>query len=716
MFITEGTIMNYPLFVSCPRSLESLLADELQALGLAVRKVTPQGVFGDVSLAVIYQICLWSRLANRVHLILFNGHVYNEQSLYQQSYQFHWQTVFTIDKTFAIEFHGTNAKLRNTMYNAQVLKDGIVDYFQKLRGSRPVVDKAKPDILIQAHLRQEELTVSLDLTGFSLHQRGYRLQSGEAPLKENLAAALLIRAGWPRLAEQGYALCDPLCGSGTLVIEAAMMASQIAPGLLRQDQSLCHWVQHQASLWAKLRQQALQQVKSRPILIRGSDQDPVLIEKAKANAERAGVSPLVEFTAQDFSTARPTAPQGLLICNPPYGERLSDATPLIPVYQGLGVTMHAHFQGWHAAILTSNAVLAKAIGLRSDKQYTFYNGPIDCKLYLFTLNARNQLKTAQPQQLSEHAEMFANRLKKNFQHLQKWAKRAEVSCYRVYDADLPEYAFAIDIYGNHAVLQEYVAPASVPVHKAEQRALEVMQVVPMVLGIPVNNTVVKQRRSQKGKQQYEKMDQSGHYQVVQEGKAKLQINLQDYLDTGLFLDHRKLRLHFADIAKGKRFLNCFCYTATASVHAALGGGLTTNVDLSNTYLRWAQENFQLNHLPLHQHQFIQADCLEWLSKCRERFDIIFLDPPSFSNSKRMTGVLDIQRDHIKLIEQAMRLLAAGGVLYFSTNFRQFKLSPMIQERYQVEDKSRETLDEDFKRNPKVHWCFRISAKSSSGAL
>lgn len=699
--------MNYPLFVSCPRSLESLLADELEALGLTVRKVTPQGVFGDASLAVIYQICLWSRLANRVHLILFNGNVHNEQSLYQQSYQFHWQTVFTLDKTFAIEFHGTNPNLRNTMFNAQVLKDGIVDYFQKLRGSRPVVDKHKPDILIQAHLREEELTVSLDLTGYSLHQRGYRLQSGEAPLKENLAAALLIRAGWPKLAQQEYALYDPLCGSGTLVIEAAMMASHIAPGLLRQDQALAHWVQHQPSLWEKLRQQALQQVKAVRILIGGSDHDPELIAKARANAERAGVDQLVQFAVQEYHAARPSAEKGLLISNPPYGERLSDATPLMPLYQGLGVTMHTHFKDWQAAILTSNPLLAKAIGLRSDKQYTFYNGPIDCKLYLFTLNARNQLKTDQPRQLSENAEMFANRLKKNFQHLQKWAKREGVNCYRVYDADLPEYAFAIDIYGDYAVLQEYMAPASVPAHKAEKRGLEVLQVVPAVLGIPVNNTVVKQRRSQKGKQQYEKMDQSGHYQVVQEGKAKLQINLYDYLDTGLFLDHRRLRLHFGEIAKGKRFLNCFCYTATASVHAALAGGQTTNVDLSNTYIRWAQENFQLNQLPLHQHQFIQADCLEWLSKCRERFDIIFLDPPSFSNSKRMTGVLDIQRDHIQLIDQAMRLLTPGGTLYFSTNLRQFKLSPCIQERYGVEDINRETLGEDFKRNPKVHQCYRV---------
>ena len=699
-------MMNYALFVSCPRGLEYLLADELQAIGLVVEKVTPQGVFGVASLAVIYQICLWSRLANRVHLVLFSGEAYNEQTLYNLCGQFAWQTVFTVDKTLAIEFHGTSSHLRNTMHSGQVIKDSIVDHFRKLHDLRPQIDKTNPQVLIQAYLKHDNVTVSLDLTGYSLHQRGYRLQAGEAPIKENLAAALLMRVDWPRLAQEGYGLYDPFCGSGTLVIEAAMMANQVAPGLLRQDQALCHWVGHQPSLWEKIRVQALQQVKAIPNLtIRGSDTDAHLIQKALHNAERAGVARLVDFKVGGAHDARSGAPAGLLICNPPYGERLGDATPLIPLYQSLGATLHQYFQGWRACVLTANPLLAKAIGLRSEKQYAFFNGAIECKLYCFTLNEKNQLKGNKPGTLSQHAEMFANRLKKNFQHLQKWAKREKISSYRVYDADLPEYAFAIDIYNDHAVLQEYAPPASIPVHKAEQRSLDVIQVTPAVLGIPPENLVIKQRRAQKGSEQYQKMAKTDHSMVVVEGQAQLKVNLYDYLDSGLFLDHRLLRLQFAKLAPGTRFLNCFCYTATASVHAALAGAITTNVDLSKTYLQWGEDNFKLNHLNVRQHQFIQDDCMEWLRRCREWFDVIFLDPPSFSNSKRMPTTLDVQRDHIVLIDSAMRLLLPGGKLYFSTNLRHFKLSPVITERYEVKDISVETIDQDFKRDQRIHQCF-----------
>lgn len=225
--------------------------------------------------------------------------------------------------------------------------------------------------------------------------------------------------------------------------------------------------------------------------------------------------------------------------------------------------------------------------------------------------------------------MLLNRLEKNYRHLQKWATKNNISCFRIYDADLPEYAYAIDVYNDYAVLQEYAAPASIPAHKAEKRSLEVMQVVPRLLKLEPNHLIVKQRKPQKGREQYQKLGQSQKSMVVTEGQAKLKVNLYDYLDTGLFLDHRIMRLNFAQLKPGTRFLNCFCYTASASVHAALAGALTTNVDLSNTYLRWAEDNFKLNHLDLSKHQFVQADCREWMRVTRERFDVIFLDPPVF---------------------------------------------------------------------------------------
>ncbi|ASQ47483.1 bifunctional 23S rRNA (guanine(2069)-N(7))-methyltransferase RlmK/23S rRNA (guanine(2445)-N(2))-methyltransferase RlmL [Legionella clemsonensis] len=700
--------MKYSLFISCPKGLEYLLEEELRALGLHVTRVSPQGVYGEGDIAVIYQLCLWSRLANRVQLLLFTGQAHNEQTLYQLCNQFPWQTVFTADKTLAIDFHGSSTHIRNSMFGAQVVKDGIVDHFRQFKGLRPSIDREKPQIRLHAHLKHDIITVSFDLTGYSLHQRGYRTQAGDAPLKENIAAAMLLRAKWPQLAAKGYSLHDPFCGSGTIVIEAAMMASHIAPGLLRQDQSLNYWAQHQSSLWEKVRALALKQVKPLSVKLRGTDSNPKLIKIAHANAERAGVLPLVEFAVMSVKDCRPHYEKGLVIGNPPYGERLSEATQLIPLYQQLGTTLHNNYQGWQAAILTSNALLAKALGLRAGKQYTLFNGPLECKLYCVALESANRLKMGKGDALSSGAHMFANRLRKNYQHLQKWAHRKQISCYRVYDADLPEYAYAIDIYNDYAVLQEYAPPATIPLHKAEKRSLEVIQVVPDVLGISPDKLIVKQRRPQKGSNQYHKMNQTKHEMTVVEGAAQLKVNLYDYLDTGLFLDHRPLRMRFGQLKPGTRFLNCFCYTASASVHAALAGAFTVNVDLSKTYLKWAQDNFKLNHLDLSRHQFIHYDCLEWLKITRDRFDVIFFDPPSFSNSKRMQQTLDIQRDQEQLIDAAVRLLNQEGVLYFSTNFRHFKLSLSVREKYKVQDISAETIDVDFKRSKRIHHCFRIT--------
>ncbi len=697
--------MMFSLFVSCPRGVEYLLEEELRVLGLSVTRVSPQGVYGEADLALLYRLCLWSRLANRVQLILLSGAVLNQKTLYQLCYDFPWQTVFSPDKSLGIEFHGSTPEINNTMFGAQVVKDAIVDYFRQLQDTRPVIERVSPDVRLHAYLKHDHLTLSLDLTGFSLHQRGYRTQAGVAPLKENVAAAMLIRAQWPAMMATGAGFHDPFCGSGTLVVEAAMMAANIAPGLLRMDQSFQHWIGHDACLWDGIHGDALKAVKPIDTVFYGTDSDSQMIELAQANAERAGVSHLVRFDCMPVDACRPQAPHGLIISNPPYGERMSDASQLISLYQQLGLWLHTHYQGWYAAILTSNPMLAKAMGLRAAKSYTVYNGALECKLYCLSLNAENQYRPFEPGRLSAAAQMFANRLKKNYTHLKKWAKRSQVSCYRVYDADLPEYAFAIDIYNDHAVLQEYTAPSSVDAHKAEKRSLDVLQAVPKVLGIPAEQVILKQRRQQKGTNQYQKMNQVGRTMVVSEGRAQFTVNLYDYLDTGLFLDHRPLRLRFADLPRHTRFLNCFCYTASASVHAALAGALTTNVDLSNTYLRWAEDNFRLNQLDVSRHQFIQFDCLEWLNLTTDRFDVIFLDPPSFSNSKRMTNTLDIQRDHELLINAAMALLAPKGILYFSTNFRQFKLASTLFERYKIVDISAETIDIDFKRNVRVHQCF-----------
>lgn len=700
--------MLFPLFVSCPKGLENLLMIELQALGLQNAKNSPQGVYGDANITTIYQIALWSRLANRIHLILFSGQAFNSQMLYQTCEQFAWQTIFSGQHSFKVEFHGVSPQLRNEMYSAQVVKDAVADHFRKLSGTRPSIDKHDANIHIHAYLKHDQVTVSLDLVGYSLHQRGYRLEKGQAPLKENLAAALLWRMNWPEIAKNQGSFADLMCGSGTIVIEAALMACRIAPGLLRHDQAFPFWAQHQPSLWEKLRKEAKAQEIQTTCHFYGSDISAKAIYQAQENAKRAGIHHAIRWAQKpvDAQHGIEQMSPGLLVINPPYGERLGQQLDLIPTYQELGEALFHQFSKWTAGVLTSDPMLAKAIGLRSHKSYSFFNGALACQLYCIHLDANNQLKQASEKALSNHAQMLANRLQKNLVHLKKWAEREKIECYRVYDADLPEYAFAIDKYGDYLVLQEYMPPKSIPEHVAANRRLDMMTVIPQVFHIQAKQLIIKQRHTQKEKQ-YQKADNKNQLLIVHEGMAKFYVNLYDYLDTGLFLDHRLLRLEFAKINPMTRFLNLFCYTASASVHAALAGARTTNVDMSNTYLEWATQNFKLNQLSPSKHQFIQADVTDWLKHALETFDIIYMDTPSFSNSKRMKGTLDIQRDHVFLIKAALKRLHPEGRLYFSTHLRSFKLDESIQSFAKVQNISKKTLDVDFKRDPKIHQCFII---------
>ena len=702
--------MLLPIFVSCPKGLEYMLADELQSLGLQNIKNNPHGVYGDANLTTIYQIALWSRLANRLHLVLFSGDASRSESLYQTCFQFNWDKVFSADCSFRVNFHGISGQLRNEMYSGQVIKDSIVDYFRNKFGERPNIDKKQAQVEVVAHLKHDKVTVSLDLVGYSLHQRGYRTEQGIAPIKENVAAALLMRSNWNEVHQKDGYFADIMCGSGTIAIEAALMASNTAPGLLRQDQAFSFWKQHDEELWQQIRQQARNEVKTPRIHLFASDENGRMIEMAMANAQRAGMSNYITFQKKSLKQVQNTHLHGLLVINPPYGERIGEQLDLIPLYSQLGQVLHQQFQGWQASVITSDPMLAKAIGLRAFKQYSIYNGALACQLYCFKLDESNVLREIGQETISGPAEMLANRLKKNMTNLKKWSSQHQVECYRVYDADIPEYAFAIDKYADYLVLQEYMPPKSIPEHIAANRRLDVMKVVPQIFGIHQKHMVIKQRRPQK-EEQYQKTDDRNARIVVGEGAAKFYVNLHDYLDTGLFLDHRLLRLQFAKLAENLKFLNLFCYTATASVHAALAGATTVNVDMSKTYLQWGMDNFKLNHLSTLKHHFIHSDVLSWLKRpVTEQFDIIYMDTPSFSNSKRMQGTLDIQRDHVYLVQMAMKWLSPNGKLYFSTHLRTFKLDEELLHQFNISNISRNTIDVDFKRDQKIHYCFLIEPK------
>ncbi|HLD14374.1 MAG TPA: bifunctional 23S rRNA (guanine(2069)-N(7))-methyltransferase RlmK/23S rRNA (guanine(2445)-N(2))-methyltransferase RlmL, partial [Burkholderiales bacterium] len=374
------------------------------------------------------------------------------------------------------------------------------------------------------------------------------------------------------------------------------------------------------------------------------------------------------------------------------------------------------FTGWHAAVFTGNPELGKHLGLRAQRMHKLYNGAIECKLLRFEITEqwfmRERAPITDPAKLGAGAEMFANRLRKDWKHFGRWAKRQEISCYRLYDADLHEYNLAIDVYEGEkrfVHVQEYEAPDTVEEHTAQKRLNQALTVIPLVLEIPPEQIFFKVRRRQKGRAQYEKLATTGAFHEVREGLCRLWVNFTDYLDTGLFLDHRLTRTMLGELARDKRFLNLFGYTGSATVHAALGGARsTTTVDMSWTYLDWAQRNLELNGIQSPKHELVQADVLKWLKEPRDqKYDLIFLDPPTFSRSKRMDDTLDIQRDHVGLIRDTVALLAPGGMLIFSTNLRKFKLDREALADLKVEDITRRTIPPDFERNPRIHQCFRI---------
>lgn len=705
----------YTWLATCAKGLESLLADEIKNLGGEVERETHLGVIWHGDLTLAYRFCLWSRLANRLLLPLHESQVDNIDEMYQAAHSVDWPTVFALKSTFRIDFHGVTSFLNNTQFGAQKIKDAIVDRFREATGLRPTVDK-QGAVRIEAQLRKGKLALYFNFSGESLHRRGYRLQPGKAPLKETLAAALLIRAGWPALAKAGKHLVDPMCGSGTLLMEAGMMAADMAPGLNRPLWGFEAWLGHQPSLWlaeveaARVRRAAgVSALSSR---FYGFDIDQDQLHAATSNLSRSALAGRFHFERRDVKDLRVSQEViehgGLMICNPPYGERLSELPQLAPLYQELHDAA-MKLPDWPLAVFTGNLDLAKSIRRPLHKQYNLMNGKIAAKLLVFDAADERSI-LPQASKIRGPVEAFANRLSKNLKQLRKWAAREQIYCYRLYDADLPEYAVAIDQYEDWLHVQEYVPPKSIDEHKAERRLLDILAVLPEVTGISSERIILKRRERQSGKKQYEKQDVQQDYLTVREGAVNLQVNLTDYLDTGLFLDHRPTRLEIAKLAANKRFLNLFCYTGTASVHAGVAGAKCTSVDMSRTYLNWARDNFRLNHLTLDEHQFLQEDCVAWLKEANTNYDVIFMDPPTFSNSKRMEGVLDIQRDHVELITQAMRLLKKNGVLIFSNNLRNFELDQEALKHFAIEDRSAKSIPLDYARRQNIHHCFYIRQK------
>jgi 23S rRNA (guanine2445-N2)-methyltransferase / 23S rRNA (guanine2069-N7)-methyltransferase len=793
-----------PLFATVPRGLESLLAGELRGLGAAHVRQVRAGVSFSGSLETAYRACLWSRVAGRVLLPVASGTAADGDDLYKTAQSVDWSRHLSVDDTLAVDFTGVNDRIRDTRFGAVRIKDAIVDQFRASSGGRrPSVDARGPDVRVNAHLASTRVGISIDLSGQSLHRRGYRADKVqvEAPLKENLAAGLLLYAAWPSEAAAGASLLDPLCGSGTLPIEAALIAADVAPGLLRAEAELkqgaapafgfLHWRGHDTVLWDALILEARERrgaglrrlAAARPgVVIRGSDRDQRAVKVARDFVKRAGLHGLVAIEHTQLETAAAPAERGLLATNAPYGERLDVADTEV-VYRQLGERLREAFPGWSAVVLAGDRRQLKAVGLAPRRETDLRNGPLECVLAYYEAGAaptgaaaprtaraeaRSSSRKAaagapaaaaempvagapapEPEApagprraLGGGAEYLANRLRKNQRRLARRLQRQGITCYRLYDADLPEYNLVVDVYGEWVHVQEYAAPPEIDPGKAKRRLAEAVEVVGAVLDTPPRRVVLKERRRQRGAAQYERRGDAGKHLEVSEDELTYLVDLDTYLDTGFFIDQRLTRRLVRRLAGGRRFLNLFSYTGTMTVNALAGGSpASTTVDLSASYLTWAERNLAANGFATATevwpppsgkpdassatsagtavsgpgpHALVQADCLRWVAEAGGSYDLVWLDPPTFSNSKRMgRATFDVQRDHADLIQMtARRLLAPGGILLFATNLRNFRLDRTELGGLEVRDLSRATLAFDCERGANRHHVFQIERRAA----
>lgn len=730
--------------------LEWLLATELEALGglgLRVGRRTiefsaPPGREQET----LYRAVLESRTAIRVLEPLGRFRVESPESLYRAIQELDWTEQLKTSDTLRVDAAIHDTFLTHSLYAAQVVKDAVVDQLRTPSGKRPSVQLRGATLRLALHLVGDVATIFRDAAGRSLHQRGWRMGDVEAPLSEVLAAGILGIAGWWRPGHpdgdfSAEPLLDPLCGSGTLVIEAATIAAGMAPGLWRARRNghgFFRFRDCDKTLTARLVAELEARVRAPVGSFSASDLDLQAVAAARANAEAAGVAAHLVIEQRHFEEVRPKEAAGLVVTNPPYGERL--ALPrAAALYRRIGDWLVQRCGGWRAAILAPDTPAIKHLGLRPTHRVPLANGPIACRLLEVDIRPRHsnapsvvagqgqeevvpadgarEVASAPGRQRAratdEQIGDFRRRLAKRFKHLSKWARRQGIEAFRIYDRDIPEVPLVIDWYAGWLHAAEYERPHERTEIEHEVWLSRMIEAAAAELGVPPNQAFLKARRRQRAGGQYEKVGQQQTLLTVREGGLAFEVNLSDYLDTGLFLDHRQTRAIVRDEARGKRFLNLFCYTGSFSVYAAAGGATeTTSVDLSNTYLDWTRTNLAANGFKdAGRHRTVRDEAREFLEHRARRgeppFDLVVVDPPTFSRSAKSDAPWDVERDHAELLELVAKNLAPGGIVYFSTNFRRFHFA---EERaaasYTIREITRQTIPEDF-RNERIHRAWRL---------
>ena len=726
------------LVASCAFALETPLKWELEKLGYEPQVIQPGQVMFQGDWLDICRTNLWLRIADRVQIQVAEFDAPDFDALFDSIRELNWSHWIPSEASFPVHARTRHSKLTSVPAIQRSTKRAIVEslYRDHQTDSLP---ETGPEYRVETILLKDHARVLIDTTGASLHKRGYRKLVSTAPIKETMAAAMIQLSVWN--AERP--LIDPFCGSGTIPIEAALIGLNIAPGLEREFSSH-HWPQIDASHWTKTVEDAKSAIQQDVQLqINGTDSDPEVLKLARFHAERAGVSEQIHFQEKSFDQLRSKKEYGCIITNPPYGERLDEVRHLKPLYQSFPHILQ-RLPSWSHFIITNMPRFEAIIQKSATRRRKVFNGRIECTYYQYLgprppgpstaatipIPAESDSETpAKPDPESkpkatappvfggltetdlQQSELFATRLQKRAKHLRRWPTRRGITCYRIYERDIPELPFVVDVYQDHLHMVEFERPHDRDLGR-HGAWLELMKkTAAKALDIPIQRVHFKTRLRQKGLAQHEKQGHRSKLVEVQEAGLTFFVNLDDYADTGLFLDHRITRNMVRQEAAGKSFLNLFAYTGSFSVYAAAGGARTTcTVDWSNTYQDWARDNMRINGFTEDQHEFYRENAVEfvsqWAARSKPKFDLVVVDPPTFSNSKRTTMVWDIQQDHVALLNQLAQIVAPGGTVFFSTNFRKFKLQDNLLSPYRIIELSKQTIPEDF-RNRRIHQCWKL---------
>ena len=700
------------LVASCAFGLEALVARELQARGYETQTTGPGQIEFSGDWSDIARANLWLRTADRVSVVVADFHCDDFDTLFEATKQIDWRSLLSQDAKIHVTGSSVKSQLSSVPAVQRTVKKAIVASLLGSTSDRLAEDG--PLYRVHIGLRKDQARLTIDTTGPSLHKRGYREISTKAPLKETLAAALVQLSFW----NPERPLIDPFCGGGTILIEAALIGRNLAPGQNRSF-SCEAWSTCPSDVWEQARLEARAECIERlPQRLIGTDIHAGALSLARRNADVAGVADEIHFQVRPFAKLSSKQEHGCIITNPPYGDRL-DPVELQSLYESMPIVLR-NLPTWSYFILTAFPRFERLIGKSADRRRKLYNGRIECTYYQFHGPPPRPSAERDTDILpifggvtskdNEQAEIFANRLKKRARHLRRWPTRRGITCYRIYERDIPEIPLVVDRYEDHLHIVEFERPHERDLARHADW-LELMRITAAnTLEVPLDNVVLKSRMRQAGLEQHEKLNDTGEEIVVREDGLEFLVNLTDYQDTGLFLDHRAARKMIRDLSEGQRVLNLFAYTGAFSVYAAAGQAREiVTVDWSHTYLDWARRNIERNNLLRPAYQFERDDTRQFLQGLDpdRQFDIIVCDPPTFSNSKRTDDVWSVQEDHAELIRMLLLNLAPDGRIFFSSNYRRFKLDEDALRGAVAQEITKQTVPEDF-RNQRVHrsWWIR----------